>query len=235
MGETARPGKDLRTLILEEPDLILEDRDLMRELMRASESTRDENIVDIRQLAMARLEARLNRLEDTHRSVIAAAYDNLAGTHQVHRAVIRLLEPVEFEAFLRALHGDVAETLRVSASRLVFESAHGGDTPALGRLAGLLSLAEPGFVDDYLSHGRDLADRPVTLRNVTPDGGGLYGGAPGWIRSEACLRIDLGADRMPAMLALGSDDARLFEPGQGTDLLTFFASAVERVLRRWLA
>ena len=235
MGETARPGKDLRTLILEEPDLILEDRDLMRELMRASESTRDENIVDIRQLAMARLEARLNRLEDTHRSVIAAAYDNLAGTHQVHRAVIRLLEPVEFEAFLRALHGDVAETLRVSASRLIFESAHGGDAPALGRLAGLLSLAEPGFVDDYLSHGRDLADRPVTLRNVTPDGGGLYGGAPGWIRSEACLRIDLGADRMPAMLALGSDDARLFEPGQGTDLLTFFASAVERVLRRWLA
>ena len=235
MGETARPGKDLRTLILEKPDRVLEDQDVMRALVHASEGARGANIVDIRGLAMNRLETRLNRLEDTHRSVIAAAYDNLAGTHQVHRAVMRLLEPVEFEAFLRALHGDVAETLRVSAVRLVFESAHDGDATALGRLAGLLSLAEPGFVEDYLSHGRDLTARPVTLRSVTPDGGGLYGGAPGWIRSEACLRVDLGTGRMPAMLALGSDDARLFEPGQGTDLLAFFGGAFERVLRRWLA
>ena len=51
------------------------------------------NIVDIRGIAMERLEHRLDRLEDTHRSVIAAAYENLAGTNQIHRAILRMMDP----------------------------------------------------------------------------------------------------------------------------------------------
>ncbi len=56
------------------------------------------NVVDLRGIAMERLEERLDRLEDTHRSVIAAAYDNLAGTNSIHRAVLRLLRPAEAAA-----------------------------------------------------------------------------------------------------------------------------------------
>src|SRR6056297_1911071 len=67
------------------------------------------NIVDLRGIAMERLEARLDRLEDTHRNVIAAAYENLAGTNQFHRAVLRLMDAGRFEGFLDDLKGDVAD------------------------------------------------------------------------------------------------------------------------------
>ena len=84
---------DLRDRILAEPEAILEDRDVMAALVAANERAMGANIVDLRGIAMERLEARLDRLEDTHRSVIAAAYENLAGTNQVHRAILQLLDP----------------------------------------------------------------------------------------------------------------------------------------------
>lgn len=87
-----RIDDDLREKIMTRPDVILEDQDLMRALIAANERAMGGNIVDLRGIAMDRLESRLDRLEDTHRSVIAAAYENLAGTNQVHRAILRMLD-----------------------------------------------------------------------------------------------------------------------------------------------
>lgn len=240
MAEMASQGSaalaaDLRDKLIAEPEVILEDRDLMRALIVANERAMGANIVDLRGIAMERLEARLDRLEDTHRSVIAAAYENLAGTNQVHRAILRMLDPVEFEEFLQNLSGEVAQILRVDCARLVLESVQAGDDPVLERLGGVLCVAEPGFVDDYLSGGREGQSRPVVLRQTLPGAGTIYGAAGDWVRSEAALRLDLGKGRLPGMLALGAEDPHQFRPNQGTDLLGFFAGVFERAMRRWLA
>ena len=78
----------LRQKIIEKPDMVLDDPAVMNALVAANERAMGSNIVDLRGIAMERLEARLDRLEDTHRSVIAAAYENLAGTNQIHRLII---------------------------------------------------------------------------------------------------------------------------------------------------
>jgi uncharacterized protein YigA (DUF484 family) len=79
--------------------------------------------------------------------------------------------------------------------------------------------------------------RQVLLRHC--DGGplsqALHGASARLIRSEALLRLDLGTGRLPGLLALGSEDPQQYRPGQGTDLLAFFAGAFERAMRRWLA
>jgi uncharacterized protein YigA (DUF484 family) len=182
---------------------------------------------------MERLEARLDRLEDTHRSVIAAAYENLAGTNQVHRAVLRMLDPIEFEAFLHNLGTEVAEILRVDCVRLVLESVQSEDDPVLRRLGDVLCVAEPGFIDEYMTAGRGGA-RAVTLRQTLPQSDLIYGEAANWIRSEALMRLDLGKGRLPGMLVMGAEDPHQFKPTQGADLLGFFAGVFERAMRRWL-
>ncbi|EPX85883.1 Uncharacterized protein putative in bacteria [Rubellimicrobium thermophilum DSM 16684] len=128
---TTRPQIEprLRETILKDPSLLLDDPDVMRALVAAGDRALGPNVVDLRGIAMARLEARLDRLEDTHRSVIAAAYENLAGTNQIHRAVLRLLEPTRFEVFLQDLGSDVADILRVDSLRLVLESPHARGRP----------------------------------------------------------------------------------------------------------
>jgi uncharacterized protein YigA (DUF484 family) len=226
---------DLREKIISEPEIILEDSDLMRALIAANEKVMGNNIVDLRGIAMERLEARLERLEDTHRHVIAAAYENLAGTNQVHRAVLKMLDPAEFEAFLANLGGEIAEILRVDALRLVLESAVSEDDPAVRKLGDVLCVAEPGFIDSYLNRGRNAPTRPVILRQVHPDSNVIYGDSTDWIRSEACLRLDLGTGRLPGMLVFGAEDPHQFKPTHGTDLLTFFGGVFERAMRRWLS
>jgi uncharacterized protein YigA (DUF484 family) len=234
MSSNPKIDDALRKAILSHPDAILDDKDLMKALIASNERSMGGNIIDMRGIAMDRLETRLDRLEDTHRSVIAAAYENLAGTNQVHRALLRMLDPVEFEPFLRNLGGDVAEILRVDAVRLVIESSAGADD-GLQNLSNVLTLAEPGFVDSYITQGRGGTPRQITLRQVQSGSKTIYADKADWIRSEACMRLDFGAGRMPGLLVLAAEDPHMFGPQQGTDLLVFFAGVFERVMRRWLS
>ena len=236
MGERAEPLQDWRERVLSDPDLILDDRDVMRALITANDRQMGGNIVDMRGIAMERLENRLDRLEDTHRSVIAAAYENLAGTNQVHRAILKLLEQRDFEAFLKVLGTDVAAILRVDRIRLVLESAEASAdaAPKVQKLEDVLTVVSPGFVDHYLTGGRNIPDRAVTLRQVGDGSDRIYGEAADWIASEALLKLDLGQGRMPALLVIGSEDPHQFRPSQGTDLLSFFTGVFERSMKRFL-
>ena len=223
--------QDIRDLILAAPEKLLEDRDVMAALVGASEA-RAGNVVDLRGIAMQKLEERLDNLEETHRSVIAAAYENLAGTNQIHSAILELLDPLTFDDFLTALAGNVAQALRVDAVGLLLESTQ---SPNPSSAPQLLRIVSPGTVGDYTSGGRNVSLRPVVLRQCMPENDTVYGEAAAWVRSEALMRLDFGTGRLPGLLALGSEDPHHFKPTHGTDLLAFFASVFERTMRRWLS
>ena len=235
MSSSPKIDDTLREAIISQPNVILDDKDLMQALIAANERAMGGNIVDLRGIAMDRLESRLDRLEDTHRSVIAAAYENLAGTNQVHRAILRMLDPMEFEAFLRDLNGAVSEILRVDATKLVLETVQSDTQNTVKPLGEVLSIVEPGFIDDYLSNGRGGQVRKVTLRKVQNLSEMIYGENAEWIRSEACLKLDFGDGRLPGLLVMGAEDPHMFGPQQGTDLLAFFTGGFERAMRRWLS
>ncbi|MDW3183668.1 DUF484 family protein [Roseobacter sp.] len=235
MSSSPKIEDALREAIISQPDVILDDKDVMNALIAANERSMGANIVDLRGIAMDRMETRLDRLEDTHRSVIAAAYENLAGTNQIHRAILRMLDPVDFEPFLQDLGGEVAEILRVDAVRLVLETAQGDEGLALSGLGDVLTVADPGYVAGYVTQARGGAARQVTLRQIESGSEKLYGENAARIRSEACLTLDFGADRLPGLLLLGAEDPHMFGPQQGTDLLVFFTGVFERIMRRWLS
>lgn len=234
------PGKPeldrkLRERVLSSPDFILEDRDLMQALVGANDKSMGGNVVDMRGIAMERLEARLDRLEDTHRSVIAAAYENLAGTNQIHRAILRMMDADDFETFLRDLGGEVADILGVASMHLVLETASNDQDPAIRRLDGVLRVVEPGTIAGYMEGHRSAPQRQVILRQIAHGPVEFYGDKATRTFSEACLRLDFGPGRLPGMLLMGAEDTQQFTPQQGTDLLGFFAGVFERTMRRWLS
>ncbi len=221
--------EDVRTHILGDPGVVLKDPDVMRALVAASERTSGSNVVDIRGIAMDQLEQRLQSLENTHRSVLAAAYENIAGMHQVHNAVTKLLEPLTFEDFLSRLDAEVTDILRVGRIRLALEDG-GRGMPDIRH--GALVRTQSGFMEDYLGKGAPV--RRVTLRRFRGDAQTLYGPVAGWVRSEACIALDFGKARSRGLLALASEEPLQFSSSQGTDLLDFLGSVFERAVRRWL-
>jgi uncharacterized protein len=58
MKSVATMAEDLRERIIARPDVILDDRDVMRALIGANDKALGGNIVDLRGLAMERLEDR---------------------------------------------------------------------------------------------------------------------------------------------------------------------------------
>ena len=223
-----------RARILSDPGLILDDPEVMEALLSASAESLGTNIVDMRGLAMERLQARYDRLDETHRAVIAAAYDNISVANQVHRAVLAVLDAPTFESLLGVLDHEVADILKVCNVRLVLESPRKDDDPALRRLGRVLLVAEPGFVTQCMSDQGRPTSRQVVLRQVAGGSPRLHGARAADIRSEVAMRLDLGPGRLPAMLVMGSEDPHQFKPGQGTDLLSFFIGVFERTMRRYL-
>lgn len=238
MTEATEKFNEVREEILSNPKAFLEDHDIMRALIAADRSKQASNVIDLRSIAMDRMEDRLNQLEDTHRTVIAAAYDNVSSMNQIHRAVLSILEPDDFNGFLKFVTNDLASTLGIETVLLCLETQAitTGQGPSLSKEFGTgVTFMAIGEIEDYITHGRSINSRPVTMRSVRPGGIMLYADNDELIRSEALLKLDLGAGNLPGMLVLGSKNTDQFAPAQGSDLLLFLDGVFSRIMRRWLA
>ena len=114
--------KRLREIIIKNPELVLSDTEVMRALVAANDKLRGENIIDLRTAAMKSLETKLYNLENTHKSVIAAAYDNLTGMQQINRAVLKILEPKDFKGFIKVTSGEMVEIMKIDYACLILET-----------------------------------------------------------------------------------------------------------------
>lgn len=222
----------IRSLILGDPRLVLDDDQVMRALI-GSDAIGARNVVDLRDRLVERMESRLRKLVQANRSVIAAAYENVATTNQVHRAITALIEPDTLGEFLRRLTHDVPVMLGVEEARLCIEAdvedARTADDLGEG-LHGRVVILPEGTVGSYMAIGGNA--NPVVLRPCPEEAEVIFGHITP-ARSEALMRLDLAGG--PGMLAFGAADPDRFGPDQGVDLLTFTAGVVQRLLCGHLA
>lgn len=234
MSSMENGASALRDQILSDPGMILDDPDLMRAIVAAQDAAHDSRVVDMRGAVMAKMESQIDRIETAHRSVIEAAYDNVSTTQQVHRAILTMLLPLEFDSFLDMLDSSVADCLRLRAIRLVMEAESDRPDSDLNPISGTLSVMPAAAVAAYRDDRHRARAVPVQLRVVAHGDPHVYGVAAADIRSEALVEMDMGLGRAPALLVLGSDDPAHFAPGQATDLLELFTRVCERMLRSWM-
>ncbi|SFI10013.1 DUF484 family protein [Albimonas pacifica] len=220
----------LREAVLAAPEAVLADEAMVHALLRAHEvSAGSRQVVDLRGALVDRLENRLGRLEETHRSVVAAAYDNLAVTESIHRAALAVLEPDDLEGVLHVLSRVLPPILGVDLVRVGVEREGAGDPPQPP-----LTALGVGGVARYMGADEDGPFRPVVLRATGPDCARLYGPEGVHMGSEALVRLEVSGDSAPGLLAFGARDAQRFGPDQAGDLLEFLGAVVARALRPWI-
>ena len=225
----------VRAELLADPSIILNDQELMDSLLEATDIKLGTNVVDLRHVAMSRLSDKLGELEGTHQSVVAAAYQNLLGTKQIHQAVIQLLAKKSLEDFVMSLNSELLKTLSVDCIFILLEKPDGSvDSLIPTNYGPNVQTVMPGFVKTYITQGGLTELSKVKLRKATSVTNQLFENASVKIESEACVQLKLDENQIIGMITFGSSDADFFEPGQGTDLLKFFASACEKMLERWI-
>jgi len=224
----------IRSLIMTEPDLVLGDDQVMQALIGDSHGA-GRQVVDLRDRLVQRLESRLKRLVEANRSMIAAAYENVAGTQQLHRAVLTLVASRDLGGLLRSLTGETPGMLGVEEARLCIEAdiaeTRAADDLAEGVGDRVLLLPE-GTVEAYLLIDGGTHNDPVALRPAGCEAELIFGPLTA-VRSEALVRLDL--EGATGLLAFGAGDPERFSADQGTDLLGFFGGVVERLLVQRLA
>ncbi len=224
----------IRSLIIAEPDIVLGDDDVMRRLIGESTGA-GRKVVDLRDRLVERLEQRLDRMVETHRTVIAAAYENVSGTAQLHRAILSLIEPPDLSSFLARLTHEVPISLGIDDCRLCIEAEVPESFPAkpFGRGLGerVLAVSE-GWCDSYIMISGTPSPEGILLREAGADAEMIFGEANP-VQSEAVMLLDVAGT--PGVLVFGASDPGKFAPDQGTDLLKFFAGVVERLLIQRLA
>ena len=225
----------VRAELLADPSIILNDQELMDSLLAATDIKLGTNVVDLRHVAMNRLSDKLGELEGTHQSVVAAAYQNLLGTKQIHKAVIQLLGMKSLDEFVISLKSKLLKTLSVDCIYILLEKPDASvDTLIPTNYGPSIQTVMPGFVNTYITQGGLTELSKVKLRKATSVTNQLFENASIKIESEACVQLNLDENQIIGMITFGSSDANFFEPGQGTDLLKFFASACEKMLERWI-
>ena len=227
--------ESIRAELLADPSIILDDQELMDSLLAATDIKLGTNVVDLRHVAMNRLSDKLGELEGTHQSVVAAAYQNLLGTKQIHQGVIQLLSIKSLDEFVICLKSELLKILSVDCIFILLEKPDGSVDPLISfDYRPSIQTVMPGFVNTYITQGGLTEFSKAKLRKATSVTNQLFENASFKIGSEACVKLNLNEDQIIGMIVFGSSDTNFFEPGQGTDLLKFFAGVCEKMLEQWI-
>ena len=226
----------LREEILAKANEILNDETLLRALIGASDKNLGSKIVDLRSVAMQKMDGELKKLKRSNQQVIATAYENLVGMKQVHQVVLKSLEQNNLDEFITNLDTEACNILRVDCIKIGLEthsSLQNTDKYKL-KLSTPLDLYPINFVDRYISQGKNNSPDDVVLRPTPKGSEQLYGKLSKNLKSEGCIKLTIGNRNIVGILALASKERKKFTTEQGVELLKFMGSVFERRISHWL-
>ncbi len=207
------------------PDFLVQHPDLAQVLAPPSPH-QGNGALDLQAFMLERLRRDVAQLTSTREALIQATRENMTITARVHEAVLLMLDATTFEHLIHIATQDCAELLGVDAISLCVEAADG--TMPKVSTQGVFALPH-GAVDRLIGQGRAVQLREQALHTDV-----LYGPAASLVQSDALVRLEFSAAAPIGLLAMGARESGKFHAGQGTELLTFFAKALARMIRQWL-
>jgi uncharacterized protein YigA (DUF484 family) len=225
----ARPSeigaRDVMAYLRQHPDFLDRHPEALR-LLRAPTHQSGEGVLDFQHFMLERLRHDLARMHDEHRNLISTSRGNLASQCRVHKAVLAILRAPSFEHLLQIVTTDLAVLIDVDIVTLGVESSASRTTrlPLHG-----IHLLPSGTVDKLLGVNRDA----LLCTDIQGDPT-LFGGAAGLVRSQALLRLSFSRSAPIGLMCIGTRTPDTFQPGFGTELLTFLARTLEITIAQWL-
>ena len=214
-----------RQKILENPDLILLDKELMLALLKNSDFPDEENLVDIRNIFLKKLGEKVEKLKTTNSKIIQYAYENQLGIKKIHKCCLGSIETKDVNTLLKFLCLKATEILQVDVIKVVLSDNTFSNT----NIENCISKSDKEIIT--FAHKVGITkERPVRLKNVLD---GKKREEKGIItreestKSEAIISLFFN-NNFKGLVFLESADKSTFSVDQSTDYLDFFAQVISK-------
>lgn len=229
MSETLSNAKDLTAddilaWLKAHPEFLKKNPEAIDYLIAPKEEN-GRKVADFQSYMIERLKADKSEAIETAKDIVETARNNMNNQARIHRAVLRLLEAQSFDEFIQTITSDITNLLDVDITTLVVE-ADGREIPHIHTNG--IRIVPEGTIDNWMRGKTILLQSDIG--GIEP----IYGAGATLVRSQSLVRIDVSMHTPPAIIAFGSRDPHLFQPGQGTEQVLFLARVIERQFRTWL-
>lgn len=212
------------------PNFLAENPDLV-DGQTAPNRHQETGVVDLQHVMLQRLRDEVGELTGARDDLIVTGRSNLTTQARVHEAILSLLNARNFEQFVVTITTDLSVILDLDVITVAVEPCD--QFPQGQSLKGAAGKGVVQLPQDYIEE--TLGRASILLRGDVTGDPAVFGSGAGLVRSDALIRLSIGAETPSALLALGSRQPDQFQPGQGTELLTFLARVLECNFRTWLS
>jgi uncharacterized protein YigA (DUF484 family) len=154
-------------------------------------------------------------------SIVETTRANYEAQIRVQEAILAVLDSQDPEDLNDRLSGHVAFALAADVCVLAVSDSNAA-SQALDKAGSAIERLVP-------------TQQPTVLGPIPRPRTWLYGERSELVHSEALARLEFGPTRRLGILAIASRDIDAFRPDHGSELVTFFARVLERVLTRFAA
>ena len=186
----------------------------------------DKKVADFQSYMIKRLKDDREDIIQSAREIVETSRANMNTQTRIQNAVLLLLESGSFQDFIQTMTMDFASLLNVDIVSLIIETDD-GSIPQIDMTG--VRIVGPGTIN-LLTSNHNIVLEPA-IRGLDE----LYGGAANLVKSQTLMQLNI-ADHLPrAMLAFGSRDPNMFQPGMGTEQIAFLGRVIERCFWSWLS
>ena len=214
-----------RQKILENPDLILLDRELLLALLKSSDFQDEENLVDIRNIFLKKLGEKVEKLKNTNSHIIKYAYENQSAIKKIHKCCLEAIETKDIEALLKFLCFKVTTILGVDVIKLVISNNTFSNTNIENCI-----LKSDEEIIRFVERNGITKGKTVRLKNLVDDkkkeNNGIITRDEN-TKSEAIISL-LVNNNFKGLVFFESADKTTFSVDQSTDYLDFFAQVISK-------
>ena len=220
-----------RQKILDNPDLILLDKELLLALLKDSDFPDEENLIDIRNVFLKKLGEKVEKLKSTNSQIIQHAYENQLGIKKIHKCCLKTIETRDIGALFEFLCLKAKEILRVDVIKIVvgdntFSNSNiqncilksNEEIIKFGQKKGI-SKGKTVRLTNEVNNKKKEAEQLIAREEST--------------KSEAIISL-LVNNEFKGFLFFESVDESTFSVDQSTDYLEFFAQVISKHLESFL-
>ena len=220
-----------RQKILENPDLILLDKELLLALLKDSGFPDEENLIDIRNAFLKKLGEKVEQLKSTNSKIIQHAYENQLGVTKIHKCCLKTIETKDIGALFEFLCLKATAILRVDVIKIVVSD----NTFSNSNIENCI-LKTDEEITKFARKVGITKGKTVRLTNVVND----KKREPEQLisreestKSEAIISLLVNSE-FKGFLFFESVDESTFSVDQSTDYLEFFAQVISKHLESLL-